>query len=115
YLPQQVQSATQAFVRAGLLADALELLSTAADMPANVQRGVSGDVLATLGASFARQFAARPAKERFDLLKPWTMPTEGRKSVRVLSTLVPIDAPPAAFGPVVVTPDGVLNTASLLI
>ena len=35
--------------------------------------------------------------------------------MRVLSTLVPTDAPPAAFGPVAVTANGVLNTASLLI
>jgi hypothetical protein len=111
---QQVQRVAQEYVRAGLLADALELMGTTADLPATQRRNLPADFLA-FGASFARQLAPRPAKERYDLLKTWTLPTAGRQSVRVLGALVTADAPPPAFGRIATPADGVLCTATLLI
>ncbi|HTK78773.1 MAG TPA: DUF1583 domain-containing protein, partial [Gemmataceae bacterium] len=112
---QQAQQVAREFIRGGLLPDALELMGIAADLPQNQQRYVSTDALADLTGVFFRQFVTRPAQERYDLLKPWTLPTAARKSVRLLGAFVPTDAPPPVFGTPTVPPDGVVSTVGLLV
>lgn len=53
--------------------------------------------LAPVAAGWHRELVQRNAEERFGLLYEWSMPTQSRRTVRVLSTLVPHDAPPKAF------------------
>jgi hypothetical protein len=80
---------------AGRWADALDALGPLAD--------ASGSGSETAGraiAAVARLAARSPAAERFERLRAWTLPTSARRSVRVLAGLVP---------------DGVADTASLLI
>jgi tetratricopeptide (TPR) repeat protein len=112
---QQAQQVAREFIRGGMLADALELIGFAVDLPPTQQRYVSTDMLGDLTGVFYRQFVTRPAQERFDLLKPWSLPTTSRKSVRLLGAFVPTDAPPPAFATPKVPPDGVVSTAGLLI
>src|SRR5207248_649437 len=112
---QQAQQVAREFIRGGMLADALDLMGIVVDLPPTQQRSVPTDVLGELTGVFYRQFATRPAKERYDLLKPWSLPTASRKSVRLLGAFVPTDAPPPVFGTPTVPPDGVVSTAGLLI
>jgi tetratricopeptide (TPR) repeat protein len=89
------------YVRAGRLDDALDMMGQFADTPTSPrfgQPGVGNVVLPLL-----RMIAALPAPGRYETLKSWTMPEANRKSVRLLATTLPPDAPPAAFG---VTPVG---------
>jgi tetratricopeptide (TPR) repeat protein len=83
------------YVRAGLLTDALDMLGQVADAP---QTRYGGDQpLGGLAAALASQIRARPAAERYELLQGWVMPTDTRKSVRLLAAFVPTDGPPAVF------------------
>jgi len=41
--------------------------------------------------------AALGAEERFELLQAWSMPTDSRRTVRVLTTITPTIAPPDVF------------------
>ncbi len=114
-LVQQMQNVVRAYIRAGLLGDALDLLGMVVDLPAEQQAQVPRDALNYLVAGFARQFDVLPAPRRYELLKSWTLPTLVRRSVRVLGGFVPTEAPPAAFGKYRVPRGGVLNTPDLLI
>ncbi len=104
------------FARAGLTADAWDLLGRFADAPSLNEYGSDPEIGPTLGRSI-RLLLALPAIERQALLKAWTMPTAGRKSIRLLSTFVPEDrAIPTRFGPMPhVGLDGVASTIGLLI
>jgi len=75
---------------------ALEELAAAADLtyPAN-NRYVDG-LSAACGGLF-RQLHLLDSDEQYDLLHNWSMPTDDRKSVRVLTSLVPETAPPSEF------------------
>jgi hypothetical protein len=83
-----------------------------------------GDLLATL----ADRLASRPARERYETLKEWTMPTPKRRMVRILTAMPQHDSVPPIFlkrGPAApgVTPnparvdrrDETLSTATALI
>jgi len=82
--------------RFGRADDALDFLGRFADAPA--YRG-GGDPPAGIPlAAIARSLATRPARERFDRLKAWTLPAGNRGTVRMLTAFVPEGGPPAVFG-----------------
>jgi hypothetical protein len=112
---QIYQKAAAEFVRAGLWADALDLLGRFADAPPpRWNNGDSG--VGPVFAAVARRIALRPARERYELLKSWTMPAPNRKSVRLMAAGVPEGDAPAPF----VTdspsfPSGLASNAEMLI
>ncbi|HEY1377965.1 MAG TPA: DUF1583 domain-containing protein, partial [Gemmataceae bacterium] len=112
---QPMQGAVREYVRAGLLPEALELVGTAADLPTHVRNNLGYEALPDVAVGLYRLLMARPAAERHTILKAWTLPTAGRKSVRLFGAMVPTDAPPPVFGDVHVPSDGVVHTAVLLI
>lgn len=75
---------------------ALESLGTAADSLTNVHPTEDEGLTAASGG-LHRALTQLDADERFDLLNKWTMPTESRKTVRLLTSVVPQVAPPKAF------------------
>jgi tetratricopeptide (TPR) repeat protein len=121
-LSGQIQNVAWEYIHAGLLSDALDLLGTIVDLPMEQQAQVPKQALFTLTAAFARHLLTRPAAERYELLKNWTLPTPQRRSVRILGAFVSTEMPPAAFG---IFPreawqrgdgaSGVLSTPALLI
>jgi tetratricopeptide (TPR) repeat protein len=111
----QMQRVAWEYIRAGLLDDALELFGTVADLPAEQRAQVPRETFFNLAAAFARQLGTRPAAERYDLLKRWTLPVTQRRSVRILGAFVPTETPPAAFGKFTAPPAGVLSMPGLLI
>src|SRR5581483_6767530 len=62
-----------------------------------------------------RQIAKHPAKDRYQLLKTWTLPAATRQSVRILAGFAPVRTPPKTFGPFTAPPDGVVSLPELLI
>jgi tetratricopeptide (TPR) repeat protein len=114
-LMPQLQRIANEYVRAGLVADVLDLFGMAVDLPADQRAQIPAGTLNELTAAFYRRLADRPAKERYDLLKGWTYPALLRRSLRVLGTFVPTDTPPAAFGKFTPPPDGVFSTFDLLV
>jgi tetratricopeptide (TPR) repeat protein len=111
--------AARAFLRAGLLEPALEQLGALADTPDSNggERIAAVDLLAAF-----RLLSARPAAERYALLKAWCLPSAHRNAARLVVTLVPDDRIPAEFGvrPMArhsdsLDPRGILSTANLLI
>ncbi|HTU17039.1 MAG TPA: DUF1583 domain-containing protein [Gemmataceae bacterium] len=111
----KMQDVTQEYIRAGLLAEALNLFGMAVDLPAEQRAQIPRTILNNLLAAFAQQLGKRPAAERYDLLKSWTLPTLLRRSVRVLGAFVPAETPPDAFGKFTAPPNGVLSALGLLI
>jgi tetratricopeptide (TPR) repeat protein len=109
------QNVAWEYIRAGLLGDALDLFATVVDQPEEQRAQMMRGSLYNMCAAFARQLATRPAAERYDLLKKWTLPTPQRRSVRIFGAFVPTETPPAAFGKFTAPPDGVLSTPGLLI
>src|SRR5262249_9735041 len=97
YLRKQTLStiATE-YAHAGLWADVLKGLGDYLDAPTSQDYGYQppmGNVLDRLAA----QLASRPAGERYEALKTWTMPTPKRRMVRILSSVGSIDVPPSVF------------------
>ncbi len=118
----KMQDVTQEYIRAGLLGDALELFGTAVDLPAEQRAQIPKDVLHNLIAAFTRHLVTRPAAERYELLKNWTLPAPQRQSVRILGAFVSTETPPADFSAFPREAwergsgsSGVLSTAALLI
>ena len=92
-----VQSqATLAKLREGELSAALDELGLAVD-----ERGTAWRELDTTIASAAggvhRVLAQLSADEQYDILAKWSLPADGRKHVRLLTTPVPRIAPPKDF------------------
>ncbi|MFT4555989.1 MAG: hypothetical protein ACI92S_001326 [Planctomycetaceae bacterium] len=75
---------------------ALESMGAAADAIRNVHPKEDEGVAAAAGGLY-RALHQLDEGEQFDLLYKWTMPTESRKAVRLLTTVVPQVAPPKAF------------------
>jgi hypothetical protein len=75
---------------------ALESLGAAADAIRNVHPKEDEGVAAAAGGLY-RALHQLDEGEQFDLLYKWTMPTESRKTVRLLTSVVPQVAPPKAF------------------
>jgi tetratricopeptide (TPR) repeat protein len=109
-----LQRIASEYVRAGLLDEALGAMGQFADTPIT-RFGDPGT--GSVAAPLLRLLCARPLTERYEMLKAWTMPTDRRRSVRLLATALPIDTPPSAFGVTRVEPtsSGLASTAGLLI
>ncbi|MFO0953373.1 MAG: DUF1583 domain-containing protein [Isosphaeraceae bacterium] len=104
------------YARAGLTDDALKTLGEYVDAPAYT----GGDPPTRNAVPLvAAQLARRPASERYEKLRAWTLPTGDRRLVRVLNAPVPALTPPALFfgkeGPPPGSPTGMVSTATLLI
>ncbi len=84
------------YLRAGELGDALKVLGEAADLnlPFKEGRGIG---LVSAAGGLHRRLARMDPGERFELLYEWSMPTETRRTVRVLTSITPTDAPPPVF------------------
>ncbi len=93
---QALRTIAAEYAHAGLWAEVLQALGDFVDAPTSQQYGgdlPTGDLLGLL----AGQLASRPARERYEALRAWTMPTPRRRMVRILSALSSDDAPPAGF------------------
>ena len=116
YLRKQTLATVAAeYAKAGQVADTWEMLGQFADAPTSRDYGADPDLGGTLARAI-KMIVGLPAAERYALLKGWSMPTAGRKSIRVLSAFVPEDrAIPAKFGPMPhVALNGIAATPALL-
>ena len=92
---QALQRVAGEFAKAGHLQDAMLKLGEAADMPKFQNYGDSDD--GTSMPAILKQLKARPPEEQYEILKTWTLPTEGRKTIRMLARFGPPDSAPEAF------------------
>jgi hypothetical protein len=89
-------SQTLEYLRADDLSQAMRAIGDATDLASTIwTKDDTG--LAAPAAGVHRKLMQLDADERFDLLHEWSMPTASRRTVRVLTSLVPHDAPPKAF------------------
>ena len=93
---QRLAEVAHEYLRAGQLIDAIQVLGEAADLNLPFEE-TTDDGLGSAAAGFHRRLAMLDADERFDLLHDWSMPTDTRRTVRVLTSITPTDAPPAVF------------------
>lgn len=78
------------------LEEALDVLGKATDQSEN--EGIAGgNHLSAAAGGLHRKLAQLSTDEQYDLLHDWTLPTDSRKTVRMLTAVVPVDAPPKAF------------------
>ncbi len=75
---------------------ALKALGEAADLSPGIHPR-ENDRLAAAAGGVHRALVQRSSDERYDLLYAWSMPSEARAAVRMLTTLTPHDAPPKEF------------------
>jgi hypothetical protein len=94
---QQLGVVALELLRAGQTADALNAIAEQADI--SVTR--YGDLGGGFGWQLARELARIPAAQRYHLLHDWTLPSDTRLSLRVLTEFIPVDRPPAAFAALV--------------
>ena len=78
------------------MAAALKSLGEAADSSPGIHPS-ENDGLAAAAGGLHRALVQLTSDEQYDLLYAWTMPTEARPSVRILTTLAPHNAPPKEF------------------
>ena len=93
---RQLASAALAQLRADDLPQAMNSLGEAADLADSVSPEEDTG-LAAAAAGLHRELRQQTAGARYKLLYEWTMPTESRRTVRVLTSLVPQVAPPKIF------------------
>ncbi len=93
---QTLRTIAAEYAHAGHLPDFLKALGDFLDAPTSRDYG-SDPGLGDLLVQLAGQLATRPVKERYEILKTWTMPTPQRRVVRILSAVASDDSPPAAF------------------
>lgn len=85
------------YLRGEQPAEALAILGEAADLPIPLRHDSVHDGLSSAVAGLNRQLPELEAEERYELLRKWTLPIEGRSSLRVLSRITPTEGPPIAF------------------
>jgi tetratricopeptide (TPR) repeat protein len=85
------------YAQAGLGAELLQALGDFVDAPTSQENYGGAPPTGDLLGRLAGQLASRPARERYESLRAWTMPTPKRRMVRILSALSSDDAPPAGF------------------
>ncbi len=78
----------------------LEVLGEASDSSQASRFSPDPTMVAATGGLY-RELMQLSEDEQFDLLYKWSMPTDSRKTVRVLTSLVPQIAPPKAFARVI--------------
>lgn len=93
---QRLARTAREHLRNDQITDAMRVLGQAADLELPHQDGLD-DGLASAAAAVHRRLAALDVGERFEVLRAWTMPTESRRTVRVLTTITPTLAPPTVF------------------
>ncbi len=91
---QQYQRVASEYARAGLWPDSLAALGRFVDAP--VYSGGDPPVTDAL-VRLIRQLAASPAKDRYETLHAWTMPTKDRQVVRILASQSARDVSPDIF------------------
>ncbi len=91
---QNLERVAAELARAGLWSEALTALGRFVDAPA--YSGGDPPVDETLRRLLG-QLADKPAKERYDTLHAWTMPTKDRKVARILTTMATTETAPAVF------------------
>lgn len=111
----QLQRVAAEFVRVGLVNDVLDLFGQYADLMPLMNRYRASINIGNLAAGFVRQYASRPAAERYEQLKAWTLPTTFRRSLRLVSSFAPNDALPEVFVQVPKNSPDLVTTADLLI
>lgn len=111
----------QAYLKAGWTDDALRELGLHADAitaeaaDPRVRRNRSEPTLNEFPL-LVRQLLDVPAAKRYEVLKAWSLPTAGRKSIRYYVGHTPRDIPPALFGKYPAVPrDQVTSTVLLLV
>lgn len=80
---------------------ALAALGPAADGRSWLPENEKDPALPAAAGGLFRALAQEDADLRFELLSKWTMPEGDRQSVRLLTAIVPQDAPPQAFARVI--------------
>jgi hypothetical protein len=93
---RQYGSAALAHLRNDRLTETLVVLGQATDLATPWQL-IQDDGLGPASAGLYRSFAQLDADEQYDLLHTWTMPTDSRQTIRLLTTLIPQEGPPKAF------------------
>ncbi len=83
--------------RGGQWDEALEALGRYADARPSAGEPFSASQ-GFAAVAVARHLSGLPPRDRYDRLKAWTLPAEGRPSARFLVAFAPWDVPPEAFG-----------------
>ena len=83
------------------VAGALDLLGPVADARKSLPETDADAALSAAAGGLFRALAQLDADEQFDLLSKWTLPSGERKHVRMLTAIVPQDAPPQVFARVI--------------
>ena len=114
---QEYLSVADEYARAGQHADLLDCLGRYADITVSTNyggaTGYSSSVLASLGTL--------PKSDRYEVLKKWTLPTDDRKSVRLINGVLTGERIPARFdsvrneGPRLPQESSLFSTAHVLI
>lgn len=84
------------YLRGDQIGEALALLGEVADLDLPLGENLD-DGRASVAGALNRRLQGLTADERYELLHEWTMPTETRRTVRVLSSLTSVEAPPSVF------------------
>ncbi len=90
-----LQAVASEYLHANLVDDAMEMMGRVADTPVTRYGGSSTDETTP---SLLRLISERPAAERYEMLRKWSLPAVNRKSIRLLAAFVGDDAPPKVFG-----------------
>lgn len=113
YLSKHAQALVAAeYARAGRLDDALTRLGQLCDAPPISNEPDVREALSAVALMLRRL----PAAERYEKLKTWTLPVEGRKLARMLMTSLRTEGPPPPFPQDdTADPEGLIGTSGLLI
>lgn len=112
-------SVAAAYARNGQRTDSLDILGRHADLPVTSDYGEQPIGLS--GAVILYGLSELKPEEQYAVLKPWSLPTTDRRSVRMMSGLVAGDAAPTVFDsvrdgtPRLSTRPQVFSTAELLV
>jgi hypothetical protein len=93
---QRLCEIAREYLRAGFLPDAMKSLGEAADLNLSVE-DKTDDGLGSAAAGLHRHLVGLNADERYEVLREWSLPTDARRGIRVLTAMTPIDAPPTVF------------------
>jgi hypothetical protein len=88
-------------LRARSAEKALAALGAVSDQRSGLPEAETDIALTAAAGGVFRALAQEDADVRFDLLSKWTLPSGDRKSVRLLTAIVPQEAPPQVFARVI--------------
>lgn len=84
------------YLRGEQIQMALELIGEVVDLEHQTPPGVD-EMQAAVAGALHRRLEQLSTNERYELLYAWTMPSEGRRTVRVMASIASVEAPPDAF------------------